>query len=263
MSDALFGSGKVAVVTGIGPGMGRSIAVGFAEHGVDVVLASRRKDRLEDVAADVRAIGREPLAVPTDIADADACRALIDAAADRFGGVDVLVQNGHHDGDYQAIVDADPAAWRSIFDVNLFGAMHLVQAAVPVMATRGGGAIVLVNSGAALRNPPTMGAYAASKSALASFTRTLATEVGPTGIRVNGVFLGPVLGENMDRFGSKAAEASGITLDAYLAAKAGELPLGFVPSPDQCAGAVLFLASDLAAPITGQHLSVNGGQWNT
>ena len=260
---ALFRPGTVAVVTGIGPGMGRSIAVGLAEHGVDVVMASRRKDRLEDVAADVRAAGREPLTVPTDITDRDACRALIDAAVDRFGGVDVLVQNGHHDGDYQRVVDADPDEWRAIFEVNLFGAMHLVQAAVPVMATRGGGAIVLVNSGAALRNPPTMGAYAGSKSALASFTRTLAVEVGSHGVRVNGIYLGPVLGENLERFGAQAAEAAGITLDEYLAAKGAELPLGFVPSPDQCAGAVLFLASDLAAPITGQHLSVNGGQWQT
>ena len=263
MPHALFSPGTVAVVTGIGPGMGRSIAVSFAEHGVDVVLASRREERLADVASDVRAVGREPLAVPTDIADQDACRALIDAAVERFGGVDVLVQNGHHDGDYRPILAADPDEWRAIFDVNLFGAMHLVQAAVPVMAGRGGGAVVLVNSGAALRNPPTMGAYAASKSALASFTRTLATEVGPSGVRVNGVFLGPVLGENIDRFGSKAADAAGITLDEYLAGKAADLPLGFIPSPDQCAGAVLFLASDLAAPITGQHLSVNGGQWNT
>ena len=247
----MFGEGKVAVVTGIGPGMGRSIAVGFARHGVDVVLAARRAERLDMVAADVRALGREPLVVPTDITDADACRALVAAAADRFGGVDYLVQNGHHEGDWARVMDADADSWRSIFEVNLYGALHLAQAAVPLMRERGGGAVVFVNSGAALRNPPTMGAYTASKAALATLVRTLALEVGEWKVRVNGIFLGPVQGENLDR------------PHIDLAAKAKEIPLGTIPTPDECAGSVLFFCSDLAAAVTGQHLSVNGGQWTT
>ena len=247
----MFSEGKVAVVTGIGPGMGRSIAVGFARHGVDVVLAARRTDRLEAVAAEIRRLGRDPLAVPTDITDRDACRTLVANAVERFGGVDYLVQNGHHEGDWARVLDADPDSWRSIFEVNLFGALHLVQAAVPLMRDRGGGAVVLVNSGAALRNPPTMGAYATSKAALANLARTLAVEVGAWKIRVNGIFLGPVQGENLSR--------SGVDLEA----KARELPLGTIPTPDECAGSVLFLCSDLALPVTGQHLSVNGGQWIT
>lgn len=245
------------MVTGIGPGMGRSIATGFAARGVDVVLAARRKERLEAVAEDVRALGREPLVVPTDITDREACFALIDAAVERFGGVDVLVQNGHHEGDWTRVLDADPDSWRSIFEINLFGALHLVQAAVPRMQERGGGSVVLVNSGAAVRNPPTMGAYSTSKAALANLVRTLALEVGASGVRVNGVFLGPVEGENL----TKLVPANDV--EAFLAQKAKEIPLGHVPTPDECAGAVLFLCSDLAAAVTGQHLSVNGGQWIT
>lgn len=257
----MFGTAKVALVSGVGPGMGRSIALGLARGGVDVVLAARRAERLEAVAAEVRDLGREPLVVPTDITDREACRRLVAVAGERFGGIDVLVQNGHHEGDWQPVVDADPDVWRGIFDVNLFGALHLVQAAVPVMRDRGGGSIVLVNSGAALRTPATMGAYSTSKAALAALARTLALEVGRWQIRVNGVYLGPVLGENLERLGAGAAAAAGTTVEEWLKVKATEMPLGFVPTPDQCAGAVLFLASDLAAAVTGQHLSVNGGQW--
>jgi NAD(P)-dependent dehydrogenase (short-subunit alcohol dehydrogenase family) len=185
----------------------------------------------------------------------------VEAATERFGGVDILVQNGHHEGDWVQVVDADPDSWRAIFEVNFFGALHLVQAAVPVMRERGGGSIILVNSGAAIRNPVSMGAYSTSKAALANLARTLAQEVGGWRIRVNGVFLGPVQGENLERLGAGAAQASGATVDEWLKVKATEMPLGFIPSPDQCAGTVLFLASGLAEPVTGQHISVNGGQW--
>jgi hypothetical protein len=139
----VFGDNKVAIVTGIGPGMGRSIAMGFARHGVDVVLAARRQDRLEAVAEEVRMLGREPSVVPADITDLTACRQLVDAAAWRFGDVDMVVQNAHHEGDWATIADGDVASWQAIFDVNLYGALHLIQAAIPVMRARGGGAVVL------------------------------------------------------------------------------------------------------------------------
>jgi NAD(P)-dependent dehydrogenase (short-subunit alcohol dehydrogenase family) len=257
----VFRQGEVAIVTGVGPGMGRSIALGFATRGVDVVLAARRKDRLDAVADEIRALGREPLVQTADLSDQASCHALVDAAAERFGRVDILVQNGHHEGDWQPAATADPDSWRHIFEVNFFGALHLAQRVIPLMTAQGGGSIVLVNSGAAVRNPPTMGAYAASKAALASLTRTMALELGHVGIRVNGVFLGPVAGENLYRSGQGAADAAGSSLDDWLDRKAGELPLGSIPTPDECAGAVLFFASDLAAPVTGQHLAVNGGQW--
>ena len=254
---------RVAIVTGIGPGMGRSIALGFARGGVDIALAARRVERLEEVADEVRSLGREPLVVPTDITDPAACRKLVEATVTAFGGVDYLVQNGHHEGDWSQVLDADADSWRAIFEVNFFSALHLAQAVVPEMEKRGGGSVVLVNSGAVLRTPVHMGAYSASKAALANLTRTLALEVGGARVRVNGVFLGPVQGENLSRLASTAATASGITVEEWLSVKAKEMPLGFVPTADQCAGAVIFLCSDLAEAVTGQHLSVNGGQWTT
>lgn len=240
--------------------MGRAIALGFADEGVDVVLAARRRERLEPIADEIRERGREALVVVADLADGDSCRDVVTTTIQRFGRLDHLVQNGHHPGDWARVADADPDAWRHIFDVNFFGALHLVQAAVAVMEP--GTSIVLVNSGAALRNPPTMGAYAASKAALASLVRTAAVEFGPT-IRVNGVFLGPVTGESMDQGAAATAAATGVTVEEFFRQRAQDLPIRHIPTPEECAGAVLFFASSLAAPVTGQHLSVNGGQWLT
>lgn len=253
--------GKVAVVTGIGPGMGASIAHTLARQGASIVLAARRVERLEAVEASLRAIGAEVAVVPTDIADPESCGRLVDAAVERFGRIDVFVQNGHHEGDWRPVIEADLDDWHHIMEVNFFGAVHLATRIVPVMVAGGGGSIVLVNSGAAVRNPPTMGVYSASKAAMASLARTLALEVGPSGVRVNGIFLGPVQGENLDNGGYAASQALGITLEDFKASKAAELPLRAIPTPDECAGAVLFFASDLSACVTGQHLAVNGGQW--
>src|SRR5438105_1824365 len=103
--------------------MGRSIALAFASEGADVVLAARRKERIEAVAEEVRALGRVALVVPTDIADPEQCDALVDAARTRFGGVDVFLQNGHHQGDWTPAVAADLASWRAIMDINFWGAL--------------------------------------------------------------------------------------------------------------------------------------------
>jgi NAD(P)-dependent dehydrogenase (short-subunit alcohol dehydrogenase family) len=259
----MFGEGKVAVVTGVGPDVGRSVVLGFARHGVDVVLAARTRDRLESVAAEVRNLGRQPLVVPTDISRAESCQELIQEAVDRFGGLDFLVQNAHHEGDWTPVAEADADRWRTIFDVNLYGALHLAGAAIPVMRRRGGGSIVLVNSGSLVSTPPALGAYTASKAALAGMARTMAVEVGQWGIRVNGLLLGGVAGENILHAAEWQAAAAGITPEEWMEHRKASLPLRFMPTPDQCAGPVLFLCSDLAAAVTGQHLSVNSGQWTT
>ena len=256
----MYTEGAVAIVTGAGPGMGAAIAYGFARHGVKVVLAARRLDRLEAVAEQVRALGSEAHVVVADLAQQDDCRDVVDQAMDRFGRVDHLVQNGHHPGDWSRVVDADPDSWRQIMDVNFFGAVHLLQSADAVMTE--GSSVVLVNSGAAFRNPPTMGAYSASKAAMASLVRTSAVEMGPK-VRVNGVYLGPVTGESLDNGAKLSAEGQGITEEEWLRQRAEQLPIGQIPTPEQCAGSVLFLCSDMATPVTGQHLSVNGGQWVT
>jgi NAD(P)-dependent dehydrogenase (short-subunit alcohol dehydrogenase family) len=117
----------------------------------------------------------------------------------------------------------------------------------------------LINSGVALAPPPAFGAYAASKSALSSLVRSLAVELGGDGIRVNGVSLGLIDGESFGAYAARLAKRSGRSVDEILQEVAESLPLGTIPSPEDCAGAIVFLASDLARPITGQNIRVNGG----
>jgi NAD(P)-dependent dehydrogenase (short-subunit alcohol dehydrogenase family) len=258
---SMFGKGKVAVITGIGPGMGRSIALAFAREGVDVAIGARRMERVNAVAEEIRALGRDVVAQPADLTDPVSMHALVAAAAERFGGVDFLVQNGHDEGDWGPAVEADVGMWRRVFDVNLFGALELVQSCVPQMLKRGGGAIVFVSSGASIQAPPGMGAYAASKAALASLTRSLALELGSKAIRVNEVVLGATAGETLDGASKKAAAMIGITPEEWMQRKPQEYALRSIPEPEDCAGSVLYLCSDLARPVTGVHVPVNGGQW--
>jgi len=255
--------GKIAVITGVGPGMGEALARAFAREGCALALGARNAARLEALAHAIEADGGRAIARATDLSDAESCHALVEHAAGELGGIDLLVQNGHHEGDWTRGAEADIDAWHHVMEVNFFGAVHLVKGCVPHMRERGGGAIVLVNSGAAVRQPASMGAYASAKAALAAYVGTLANELGGDQIRVNGVYLGPVLGDNLIGAGRTAAEAAGITIDAWLAAKASELPLGKIPTPEDCAGSVLFLASPLAGAVTGQNIAVNGGQWTT
>lgn len=252
---------KVAIVTGVGPGLGRDIALLFAREGADLVIAARNAERLGKVAAEIEALGRDVLALPTDLTDRAACQRLVTAALERHGRVDILVQNGHYDGDYKIVTDSDPQDWRDIMEVNLFGALHLVQSVVPSMKARGEGRIILVNSGASTDPPPTLGAYAASKAALASLTRTIAVELGPDGIRANGIQLGPMTGDNFTGYLENLAKAAGRTYEAELALYNEQFALRYTPTTAECAGTALFLASDLARPITGQSIAVNGGKW--
>ena len=253
--------GRVAIVTGIGPGLGRDVALLFARHGASLAIAARNAERVAKVAAEVEALGRDVVAIPTDITDREACRALVDACLERFGRVDVLVQNGHLDGDYKHVADSDPDDWRAIMEVNLFGALHLVQAVLPSMRAQRDGRIVLMNSGASTDPPPTLGAYAASKAALASLVRTLAVEVGPEGIRANGIQLGPMEGENLRGYVEGLAKAAGRSYEEELAIYNQQFATRALPTTEECAGTALFLASDLALPITGQSIAVNGGNW--
>lgn len=253
--------GKVAVVSGSGPGLGREVAKGLAREGADVVVAARRERGVARVAADVEALGRRALPITCDVTDPDACLALAERAAAELGGIDVLVANAYHDGDFSPVLEADLDTWRTTLDVNLFGAVHMVRAVVPHMRQRGGGRIVMVNTMSTERIQERFGIYAASKSALKSITRTLAKELGPDGIRVNGVHPGYIWGPSVEWYLRHQAEERGTTPEAVYAEIAGETALGYLPDAEEVAGAVLLLASDLARCVTGQALGANAGHW--
>jgi NAD(P)-dependent dehydrogenase (short-subunit alcohol dehydrogenase family) len=254
--------GKVALVTGIGPGMGREIALQLARNGADLVIGARTPERLKQVAAEIEALGRAVVFQPTDLTSRDSCRRLVQAALERFGRVDVLVQNGHDPGDGRPVEDADPEVWRRNLECNFFGALHLVQACLPSMKARRDGRIILVNSGGAFQPPAGLASYSAGKAALASLVRSLAVELGPHGIRANGIHLGMVEGENALGWIREQASRQGKSFEQLRREFATQrYPLQHIPTPEECAGAVLFLASDLSRAITGQSLMVNGGEY--
>jgi NAD(P)-dependent dehydrogenase (short-subunit alcohol dehydrogenase family) len=253
---------KVAIVSGVGTGLGRSIAMALVNEGARVVLAARNATRLDDIAAEITEAGGSAIAVPTDVSIPEQCTRLVDRTVDEFGRLDVVVNNGHHQGDFTELADSRIADWESVFAVNLYGPMRIIQAAIPVMRSQGDGKIVNVNSGAVISNKPTLGAYSASKAGLASVTKTLALELGRSGIRVNGIYVSSMVGDNVVEWGNRVAEAEGITFDEWLARKSeAEFATGTMPQPDEVAGVALFLASDMSCTVTGHLLSANNGQW--
>jgi NAD(P)-dependent dehydrogenase (short-subunit alcohol dehydrogenase family) len=253
--------GKVAIVSGVGPGMGRDIALLFAEHGADLVLGARTLASSEAVAAEVRALGRRAEVVSLDITDAEACRSAAAIAVDAFGGIDVLVNNAFHDGNHRTFERSTLDEWKATMDVNLWGTLQMTDAVVPAMIERGGGRIVMINSMSTHRIQPRYGAYATSKGALETAAKALATELGAHGIRVNSVFPGYIWGDKVEAYFAHLAEREGIPPEDYYRRVADETALKYLPHSREIAGSVLFFASELSAPVTGQGLDVNAGHW--
>jgi len=252
---------KVAIVSGIGPGMGRDISIALARHGADVVLAARSQANLDPVAQEVEALGRRALAVPTDIAKADDCRHLVDAALRELGRVDILVNNAFKGGVEPLIEATTMEQWRAIFDVNVFGSMQLSQLVLAPMKEQGGGSIVFINSMSMRVIEPAMGGYAASKGALMAAAQTLAKEVGKHKIRVNSVVPGYIWSDKLAEYFRYLAKQQNTTYEAVLAEISGRAALHHIPTSEEIADAVVFFASDLARAITGQALDVNGGHF--
>jgi NAD(P)-dependent dehydrogenase (short-subunit alcohol dehydrogenase family) len=252
---------RVGIVSGIGPGMGRDIALAFAREGAHVVLAARTASALEAVAAEVRARGRRALAVPTDIAKPADCARLAEAAQAEFGRIDVLVNNAFVSGRYDPVEQASMDDWRRVLDVNLFGSIQLSQAVIPHMKARGGGSIVMVNSMSIRIIEPRFGGYAASKGALMAATQTMAKELGASGIRVNSVVPGYIWSDKLAAYFAQLAQQRGTTGDAVKAEIASRTALNHIPDSAEIADAVVFFASDLSRVITGQALDVNGGHF--
>jgi NAD(P)-dependent dehydrogenase (short-subunit alcohol dehydrogenase family) len=251
---------RVVVVSGIGPGVGQALAVRAAREGAHLVLAARTASALEAVAAEVRALGREAVPVPTDIARPEDCVRLAEAAAARFGHVDVLVHNAFLSAPYDTVEAAHLDDWRRIFDVNVFGAVQLSQRMIPLMRAAGG-SIVFVNSMSMRIIEPRFGAYAASKGALMTAAQTMARELGAERIRVNSVVPGYIWGPALQRHFAQLAKDRGTTVEAVYDEVAARTALHHIPTSEEVADAVLFFASDLSRAITGQALDVNGGHF--
>ncbi len=251
--------GKVALVSGIGPGMGRDISLQLAEHGADVVLGARGIEKCEAVAKEVEDLGRRAVPVRLDITDVESCAAAVQRAVAELGRIDILVNNAFEDGDHRAFERADLQRWRTTMETNFFGTLQLTQSVVPVMKEQGDGRIVMVNSMSSVRIEPRMGAYSASKAALATATKALALELGAHGIRVNAIHPGYIWSDKVEWYIGYLAEKEGVTYEEKLAELEAETALGYLPHSSEIAGSVVFFASDLAKCVTGQALGVNSG----
>ncbi|MGK2929991.1 MAG: SDR family oxidoreductase [Acidimicrobiales bacterium] len=253
---------RVAIIAGVGPGLGREIALAYAREGADVVLCARKTEESEQVAALVTALGRRAEVVSVDVTDRDRCEVAVATAVDRLGGLHILVNNAFHSGDFSRFEDADLKRWRRAMDVNFFGALTMTQAAIPALKAAGDGRIVMINTMSTTNNiEKAYGAYAASKGALATATRTLALELGEHGIRVNAVHPGYIWGPNVQVYFDMQAAERGVTAEEVYDEVAAQTALGYLASAEEIAGAAVFFASDLARPITGQAIGVDAGQW--
>lgn len=247
--------GKVAIVTGAGGrgnSIGRAYAVGLANAGASVIVADLNEDGAKAVADEINASGGKAIAVQVDITDKEKVAAMVKAAEDAFGGLDILVNNAALMVEVVATktIDHSPEQWERIFKVNVNGALYCTQAAVPAMRKRGGGRIVNQLSAGAW---PPGGAYGITKLALHGLTINLSKELGPDNIRVNAIAPGMT---KSDAGNSLTPEDSPLV---KMLANVITLKDKARGEPDELVGALVFLCSDASSWITGQAINVDGG----
>ncbi len=241
--------GRVAIVTGGGTGIGRSIALGFAEAGADVVVASRKLANLEQVAEEIRALGRHSLAVPTDITQKADVDKMVQKTVDEFGTIDILVNNAGID--FPALVlECRQDDWDRIINTDLRGYVFCSQAVGKRMVERKRGNIINMASVSSFAVDKGEGFYSIAKAGVVMLTRALAKELASYNIRVNAIAPGWIRTKMSESVGSdpKALKQS-----------ESEIPMGRWAEPSEIANVALFLASDAASYVTGHTLVADGG----
>jgi NAD(P)-dependent dehydrogenase (short-subunit alcohol dehydrogenase family) len=242
--------GKIALVTGGGRGLGRAGALAFARAGAHVALLSRTRTQLEETAIAVEALGRKALVVLADTRNAVEVDAAVQATVAAFGRIDILFNNAGTNI-RKNVVDMPDEDWHTIMDTNVKGAFLVARAVARQMVRQASGTIVNMSSMSAVSAEPTKAVYSASKGAIALFTKGLALELAPHGIRVNAIAPGYML-TSLVKGG----------LDADLERKRrvlARIPLGRLGEPEEIGGALVFLASDAARYVTGATITIDGG----
>jgi 2-deoxy-D-gluconate 3-dehydrogenase len=251
MSSLFDLTGRTALITGASRGIGRAIALGFADAGADVALASRDVAALEQVRDEVQERGRKAVVIPTDVLDVASIAAMVSTAIEQLGAIDILVNNAGGSSYMGPFTTLRFAGWEKVMRLNVDSIVHACQAVGPHMIERGKGSIINVASVAALVATPELAPYGASKAAVLSLSKTLAVEWGGTGIRVNALCPGWTRTDlNVDLWGDEQISATMME----------RVPLGRWADVAEMVGPALYLASDASSYMTGQALVVDGGQ---
>jgi len=251
MSTLISLKDKVAIVTGASRGIGESIATAFAAAGAKVVLSARKQAGLDEVAAKIRSTGGDVLPMAAHTGKLEDLQALVKAAVAHFGKVDVLVNNAATNPHFGPMFEVGESAWDKTFEVNLKGYfMAAREVALHLQERKAQGSIINVTSIAALGAAPWQGVYGMTKAAVISMTKTLAQELGSSGIRVNAIAPGLV----ETRFASALLDN-----DVFHKRMVDRTALGRHAQPEEISGAALYLASDAASYVTGHVLVVDGG----
>lgn len=240
-------TGRTVIVTGGTRGIGLALAEGFVLAGARVVVASRKPEACEQAAQHLRGLGGQAVGVPTHLGEVDALEALVQRTVDEYGGIDVVVNNAAN-ALAQPLGEMTPDALTKSFEVNLRGPVFLVQAALPHLKASAKASVINMVSVGAFNFSALTSIYSANKAALMSFTRSMAAEFAPSGIRVNAIAPGPVDTDMMRNNPQEVVD--GMARSTFLKRLA---------SPDEMVGTALLLASDAGSYITGTVMIVDGG----
>ena len=243
--------GQVAIVTGASRGIGRAIALAFAEVGADLAVVARTQDALEETAAEIRSLGREVLAIGADVAELASVRAAVARTIETFGTVDILVNNAGAAPFRASVVDTTIDGFEKYLRVNFLSALYGLQAVGPILLEKGSGCVLNMASIAGFSGAPGLSYYGAAKAALINLTKTTAIEWAPAGVRVNALAPGWIETDMNARL-REDADARERMLSA--------IPMDRLGSVDEVSGAAVFLCSGAASYITGAVLVVDGGQ---
>lgn len=250
----------VVVVTGASGGIGRVIARRYARNGATVALVARRADELAATGAIIAEEGGAASVHVADLRDEGQCQGVVSTIMERWGRLDVLVNNAAVPGVDQSVSAATVANWQDVFATNLLAPMVLTREALSrAMIPAGRGNVQFISSAAARIVQPRKAHYAAAKLGLSALAQTLALEVGALGIRVNTLVVGSVAGELFDTYVARRAREDGVDPGELRRRLSALNKIGRLVQPDEVAEVSMWLASDAASPITGQDINVTGG----
>lgn len=252
---------KVVVVSGVGPALGRTLALRCAEAGADLVLAARTQSRLDEVAKEVTDLGRRAVTVSTDITDQASAENLVAVSVEAYGRVDVLVNNAFSVPSMKPLERTDYQHIRDSIELTVLGALRLTQLFTPALEASKG-SVVNINSMVLRHSQERYGSYKMAKAALLAMSQSLATELGPKGIRINSVAPGYIWGDTLKQYFEHQAKKFGMTVEQIYEHTAANTDLKRLPETEEIADAVIFLASSMASAITGQCLDVNCGEFH-